>query len=117
MPNNKEKLVAHIEELMFEKANHISGNKKVFLKKSDTSSNLTQFAYGIFTSGTKCEKHSHLTMEECFYFLSGEGIFIIEGTNEEVRSGSFVRVPVGKEHQIICSGTEDLEFIYFGIAV
>ena len=95
---------------------HGEGNKYVFLKNEDSVSALTQFAYGKFVPGEVCAEHLHPTMEECFYFLKGTGIYRIGGEVYPLEPGMFLRIPPGVPHQLEATGTENLEFVYFGVA-
>lgn len=51
---------------------HGVGQKRVLLKQAETDTNLTQIAVTTLQAGETTEGHSHPTMEECFFFLSGE---------------------------------------------
>jgi len=113
-----------MEQKIFEKLSNIipvptahdEGLKYVFLKNEDTPTKLTQFAYGEFKPGEKCEMHLHKTMEECFYFLSGEGEYSINGNTYKLEAGVFLRIPAQAPHELRALGDEPLKFVYFGIA-
>lgn len=92
------------------------GLKWVFLKEEDTSTDLTQIAYGRLKPGEICPKHKHLTMEEYFYFVKGTGKYMIDGKVSEISPGLFLRIPAEMEHQLEAIGDSHLEFVYFGIA-
>lgn len=113
---NLGKISKHITEIKGEETAHQSGCKSVFLSSSDTQTNLTQFAYGKFKPGEKCENHSHPTMEELFYFLKGTGIYSVGNQKITLKPGLFLRIPANTNHELVNSGLEDLEFVYFGIA-
>ena len=96
---------------------HQEGEKFVFLKNEDTSSALTQFAYGKLLPGESTDEHKHATMEEFFFFIKGNGTYTV---NEEIlllTPGCFVRIPPNTAHQLKAIGSEPLEFAYFGVAV
>ena len=93
---------------------HNQGRKYVFLSNTDTVSPITQFAYGKLEAGEACEEHMHPTMEECFFFLSGAGNYIIGETKYSVEAGSFFRIPAGISHKL--EAITCIEFIYFGVA-
>lgn len=95
---------------------HGEGNKFVFLKNEDTPTALTQFAYGKFLPGEICKFHLHPTMEELFFFLKGEGKYVVGENVYTLKPGTFLRIPAGVLHQLEASGTEELEFVYFGVA-
>lgn len=96
---------------------HDTGQKFVFLKNGETETALTQFAYGKFMPGEKCEEHLHPTMEECFYFTKGTGIYTVGGTVYPLAPGVFLRIPAGMLHQLEATGDEPLEFVYLGVAI
>jgi oxalate decarboxylase/phosphoglucose isomerase-like protein (cupin superfamily) len=56
---------------------HSQGEKFVFLKQEDTATAITQFAFGKFLPGEECTQHLHPTVEECFYFIDGEGEYTL----------------------------------------
>jgi mannose-6-phosphate isomerase-like protein (cupin superfamily) len=108
-------LFRSLKELTFDITNHGSGRKKVFLTNDDSDTNLTQFAYGELQPGENCERHLHPTMEECFYFISGSGKYIVGNETYEISSKFFLRVSAGTAHELSCT-TETLKFVYFGIS-
>lgn len=113
MPN---KIFEYIENIKGEPTAHLSGLKKVFLKNEDTSSKLTQFAYGKFAPGEICPGHKHSTMYECFYFIKGHGQYIVESEVIELKPGTFLKIDPDTEHELVNNGSQNLEFVYFGIA-
>jgi quercetin dioxygenase-like cupin family protein len=112
-----ENIFSYLEDLKGEPTAHLSGLKKVFLANEDTDSNLTQFAYGVFEPGESCPKHSHPTMIECFYFISGEGIYTVGDMKVKLQPGTFLKIPENIDHELVNDGTENLEFVYFGVAI
>ena len=112
---NKKSLIKYLNKLHFKKTNHGSGRKKVFLSNNDTHTALTQFAYGEFNPGERCERHSHPTMEECFYFISGSGTYIVGDDTYKLSAESFLRIPAGTPHELRCAD-EPLKFVYVGLA-
>jgi len=95
---------------------HNIGAKFVFLKEHDTETLLTQFAYGKLMPGEDVEQHLHPTMEEYFYFINGEGEYIIGNDVFSIKPSSFFRIPANTIHAIKPAGTVPLTFVYFGIA-
>jgi mannose-6-phosphate isomerase-like protein (cupin superfamily) len=96
---------------------HVAGEKQVFLSEVDTESNITQFAYGRFTPGEGCEEHSHQTMEECFFFIRGYGVYKVENELIDIKPNTFFRIRPDIRHYIKNTGDSNLEFIYFGVAI
>ncbi|WP_128547760.1 cupin domain-containing protein [Larkinella soli] len=112
-----DRITASLSHLERELTAHAQGTKQVFLRPGDSLSGLTQFAYGVFMRTDHCERHVHPTMEECFFFLKGDGRFEIGEQHIPLGKGVFVRVPAGAAHRLVATGEEPLEYIYFGIAI
>lgn len=109
-------MIVYANELPFETTEHGVGLKKIFLRSPDTETMLTQFAHGKLFPGDKIPEHSHVTMEEVFYFFKGEGIYTLGHDKLHVSIGTVVRIPAGVTHSLTTSGKAALEFLYFGIA-
>ncbi|MEO5995911.1 MAG: cupin domain-containing protein [Chitinophagaceae bacterium] len=110
------KTTINANELEFEPTAHGAGLKKVLIQSFDTSTKLTQLALGKLKPGESISPHSHNSMEEIFYFLKGEGIYIIDQENISVTPSMVVRIPAGVQHSLTAIGITELEFIYLGIA-
>ncbi|MEO8710474.1 MAG: cupin domain-containing protein [Parafilimonas sp.] len=95
---------------------HGKGEKFVFLTQQDTQTALTQFAYGKLIPGEEVNQHLHPSMEEFFYFLSGEGEYVIDDIVYSIKPDSFFRIPANTLHILKVTGTQPLTFLYFGIA-
>ncbi len=111
-----EKITASINHLESELTAHFQGSKQVFLRNSDTPTKVTQVAYGIFAKTDYCELHTHLTMEECFFFIKGTGFYQIDDQQIALQSGVFIRIPAGTPHRLEATSEEPLEYVYFGVA-
>ncbi|MEO6915391.1 MAG: cupin domain-containing protein [Chitinophagaceae bacterium] len=111
----KEKFSTQSHDLVFTATAHACGMKKTLFTHNDTLSNLTQFAFGKLRSGESIPAHIHPTMEEFFFFLKGKGTYVISDTLVELTPGIAVRIPAGSAHTM--HADEDLEFVYFGIAI
>ncbi len=109
--------VAVLEQLIKIENSHAQGFKSVFLTNEDTSSALTQFAYGYMSHGDESGLHVHKTMDEYFFFIKGNAEFQIGGITVPVKPSTFIRVPAGEPHNLINNHNNQLEFVYFGIAV
>ncbi len=105
----------YLKNLKGEPTAHLSGFKKVFLKKGQTECSLAQFAFGVLKKGQESGPHTHPSMSEFFYFLSGKGLFKVGNEKIPVRKETFVHVPSKSNHNLINEGDSDLKFIYFGI--
>ena len=55
--------------------------------------------------------HHHKQNEEVYVVLSGEGVFILDGKEEPVASGSIVRVAPSVSRNTKCTGSEPLVYI------
>lgn len=111
-----ERITASLVDLERELTAHAQGAKQVFLRNQDTPTNITQVAYGTFSKADYCEMHAHPTMEECFFFLKGAGIYIVNNQEIELHEGVFVRIPAGFPHRLEATGEVPLEYVYFGVA-
>jgi len=111
------KIFLQLIDLVPELTAHGKGYKQVFLNNNDTATSITQVAYGKFLPGESCPSHVHTTMEECFYFISGAGEYVVDGKSYELKEGSFIRIPAATTHQLKALGNEPLTFVYFGVAV
>lgn len=109
-------ITATLQTLTGEVTAHRSGSKQVFLRQTDTPTSLTQVAHGSFQSSDYCELHSHATMEEVFFFLSGQGAYTVGSETIPLESGVFVRIPAGIPHRLEAHGTDPLTYVYFGVA-
>lgn len=111
-----ERITASLADLERERTAHAQGAKQVFLRNGDTSTNLTQVAYGSFSRTDYCDLHMHPTMEECFFFLKGTGIYVVGSQKISLKEGVFVRIPAGILHRLEATGDDPLEYVYFGVA-
>jgi mannose-6-phosphate isomerase-like protein (cupin superfamily) len=111
-----ERITASLMHLERELTAHAQGAKQVFLRNGDTPTNVTQVAYGSFSNTDYCELHAHATMEECFFFLKGTGVYVVDDQTIDLQSGVFVRIPAGVPHRLEATGPEPLEYVYFGVA-
>ncbi len=59
-------------------------------------------------------EHTHAARHECFYFISGEGVFDLDGVRSAIGPNTVAYVPPGIKHQIINTGFDDLMFVIVG---
>jgi len=97
--------------------NHQSGVKRVFINNSQTNSALTQLAYGFMGPGELSGLHTHKTMDEYFFFIKGTGVCILDQKEIQITPSSFLRIPATTPHNLIQTGHQTLEFVYFGVAI
>ena len=96
---------------------HGKGEKFIFLAQQDTQTALTQFAYGRLMPGEDIQQHLHPTMEEYFYFIDGEGEYLINDVAYRISPGSFFCIAANTLHALTATGTRPLTFVYFGVAM
>jgi mannose-6-phosphate isomerase-like protein (cupin superfamily) len=56
--------------------------------------------------------HMH-AQSEVYYFLSGTGHVVVNGSRRDVRTGDAVFIPGNAEHVAVNTGTEPLRLLYF----
>ncbi|WP_461638870.1 cupin domain-containing protein [Labilibaculum euxinus] len=100
-------------ELKFIPTTHLVGLKKI-IENQGRDSLVTQVAIGVLRVGESIALHKHDTMDEYYYFLSGDGVFYCSEKEYQCKRGDFVKIPKGTMHGMV-SGNNDLEFFYFGI--
>lgn len=113
-----DKLVVSIslDELLDENVSHAAGTKRVFLRQTDSVSNITQVAYGVLEKEEQVESHVHPSMEEYFFILEGEGVYFIGEVEVDLKKNIFVRIPANTQHSMKCTSSIALRFFYFGVA-
>lgn len=94
---------------------HQIGQKTVLLKNQETSSNITQIAMTELQQGESVEEHVHLTMDEHFFFLSGEGVITVDGKEMECKEGVFLLIPATCKHGM--SALTNMKFLTIGVAL
>jgi|TARA_B110000902_G_scaffold144532_1_gene166698 quercetin dioxygenase-like cupin family protein len=95
--------------------NHGIGIKQIFLSKDSCRSNLMQVAYGSLQKDEKIEEHAHSTMEEFFFFETGETNFFIESEKYVCKRGDFLMIPAGAKHYM--EAKSNTAFLYWGISI
>lgn len=93
-------MLKHLYDILPQPTAHGVGQKRVLLNQAETNTNLTQIAVTTLQAGEATEEHSHPTMEECFFFLSGEAKLTIEGNTITCHKGDFVQVKCGERHKL-----------------
>jgi mannose-6-phosphate isomerase-like protein (cupin superfamily) len=62
--------------------------------------------------GGEVPLHKHDSEEEVMYFISGQGKFITDEEEIDLKPGICVYNPPGGMHKIVNTGDEDLEFVW-----
>jgi quercetin dioxygenase-like cupin family protein len=83
--------------------------KKVLISPSEGWEGYVMRVFDIGTGGNT-PKHTH-DWPHINYVLEGSGTLYLDGTNHEIKKGSFAYVPGGKEHSFINTGSEKLSII------
>ena len=93
--------------------------KKVLVRRdeADSKSKMMMFQLCKIPPKTTHVAHSHLTMDEIFYFTEGSGEIEVNGEKEKIVSGDRIIVPAGKVHKIRNIGKVELKFIGLGVAL
>lgn len=104
--------IDNIESIL---TSHKIGEKKVLLSNSETASNVTQIAITNLFAGDRVERHVHLTMDEHYFVLSGEGIMTIDDECYKLDTGKFILVPAGCYHDL--SVLSDLNILNFSVSL
>lgn len=110
-------IVTKVENLEEIPTSHNIGTKRIFLTKEETKSAVTQIAFGSLSKNENVDIHAHETMEECYFFLNGAGLFKIGEKDYNVEAGTFVKVPAKVKHALVNTGDVKLDFFYFGVAI
>lgn len=93
---------------------HGAGLKKILCSGFGEAIQMKQIAVGQLMANEVIPEHKHLDMDECYYILRGEGCMYINNEEYELQQGTFLNVPAGNHHKLICY-TGTLEFFYFGL--
>ena len=84
---------------------------KAFVKDILNTTSM-ELSFGTLAAGcTVPFFHHHKQNEEVYVVLSGEGVFILDGKEEPVTSGSIVRVAPSVSRNTKCTGTVPLVYI------
>lgn len=94
---------------------HNIGLKSVLLSNVETISNITQIAITELRRGEEVEPHEHLTMDEHYLFISGEGVMYVDNEEIECKKGVFLLIPATSVHSI--RAITDMKFLTIGVAL
>lgn len=106
-------MVRHATEFEWvDLAKHMDGSlTKLLVTEESCGSKNIDFFISSYEPKAYAAMHSHDVAEEVFYFLEGEGIFMMGEEKHLVRKGSIVYVPPTTEHGIFNTGFENLVFV------
>ncbi len=63
-------------------------------------------------SGGVLETETHNNEEEIYIVMRGEGILVLDGVEFSIAAGEAAYIPRDKEHGIICTSEEPLEYLF-----
>lgn len=109
----REVLLRHICEIVPVSTSHGVGEKQVIATQDIVGKPITQIARIKLHAGEKVEEHVHPTMDEHFFFLSGECVVILDGIDKVCKLDDYLFVPAGCKHQIVV--TKETVMITIGI--
>lgn len=89
--------------------------KKVFVGRGEVPQ-LMMFGSAIFKPGQFVANHKHDSMYEVFYIQSGKVDFIVNEVKVTLVSGDCITIEEGEYHSQNNVYSEDVTWIYFGIA-
>ena len=113
MPEKRVALLRHIGDIETVSTSHGVGEKRVIATHETVGKPVTQIARTKLQEGEKVEDHVHPTMDEHFFFLSGQCVFTLDGINNVCKSDDYLFVPAGCKHRI--DVTKETVMITIGI--
>lgn len=113
MLEEREALFRHICDLKPVATSHGVGEKRVIATQETVGKPITQIARTKLQAGEKVEEHAHLTMDEHFFFLSGECVVVLDGVDYVCKADDYLFVPAGCQHWI--DVTKETVMITIGI--
>lgn len=93
-------ILKHLDAIPIVQTSHCCGIKKVLAANEETVSAITQIAETILQKGDVVEIHSHATMEEFFYILSGELEIYAESKVIYCTKGDFIIISPCEKHSL-----------------
>lgn len=74
-------------------------------------SDMEGFEWVALVPGARAGMHQHTHTEELFYFVSGNGVVTLDGSEFEVSPGDVVLTPLMSKHAVVNTGDTDLEYV------
>ncbi len=91
--------------------------KKILFQKADLQPGHFQMLnWAKIAPGQGFNPHYHEDMQEVFIIVSGTGEMTIGGERETLERGDTVLVSAGQVHEMRNTGSQDLEYLVFGIS-
>ena len=90
------------------------GNKYNMLLPRDMTES-TEVGLVRMEKGSSTPAHAHPEEEQIYFILSGKGLLKIDKEEKEIGEGMIVYIPRNKQHEVLCTGTNGLAYIYVAI--
>lgn len=103
-------------EIPFVGVSHNEDIKKQVIIDKGAIPQLMTYGKANFKPGQEVETHQHDTMYEVFYVLSGKALFIVNNEEIELSKDVCLIIEPGEPHSQKNPFTEDVTWLYFGIA-
>ena len=109
---NKTELMKSTEGYSVATVGNLTSFEGKGLIKDILGTSSVELAFGTRAPGTSVPFfHQHRQNEEVYVVLSGEGVFVLDGVEEPVASGSIIRVAPGVSRNTKCTGNTPLVYI------
>lgn len=86
-------------------------DNEIYIVEDNTFLNNLTVSKTTLYPGKQTGGHSHEGLEEVYTFVKGEGIMIIDDTEQECGPGDIFMIPDGSFHQVRNTGDINLEFV------
>lgn len=96
---------------------HNAEIKKKTMISSGEISKLMMFGSAIFKPGQGVDLHKHDTMTEVFFIQKGQAEFVVEDKTMILEAGHCITIEAGELHCQRNPFNEDVEWLYFGVAL
>ena len=114
MPSSKEFLLKHLTDIAPQSTSHGVGVKRIMSTSNEVGSPITQIAHTLLRKGEVVGEHLHPTMDEHFFFQSGECMVTIDKENIVCNANDYLFIPAGKAHKL--EVFSDISLLTLGIA-
>jgi quercetin dioxygenase-like cupin family protein len=108
--------IVHLSTVPESSVRHSPSIKKKVIFDTGYIPTVTTFAQATFLPGQSVGEHTHPTMYEVFYILSGKAVFRINGEDSEVGVGDSISIEPGEVHAQMNPYSEPVTWLYFGVA-
>jgi len=91
---------------------HVNCSSKI-LTESEAGLKISGIGYQEYGVGGYATPHSHVDMEQIFYFLKGEGVITLEDEEYQVKTGTIVLIPIKMRHSLRNTSNEPLGHLIY----